>query len=37
METVRLWMDGPILKAQLIIDAQYLLIQPGDSRVLDLT
>jgi malonate decarboxylase alpha subunit len=35
MESVRSWMDGPVLQAGRIIDALHLLIQPGDRIVLE--
>jgi malonate decarboxylase alpha subunit len=35
MESVRSWMNGPVLRAERIIDALHLLIQPGDRIVLE--
>jgi malonate decarboxylase alpha subunit len=35
MESVRSWMNGPVLQAERIIDALHLLIQPHDRIVLE--
>jgi malonate decarboxylase alpha subunit len=35
MESVRYWMDGPVLQAERIVDALHLLIQPHDRIVLE--
>ena len=35
MESVRSWMDGPVLQAERIVDALHLLIQPHDRIVLE--
>jgi malonate decarboxylase alpha subunit len=35
MESIRSWMEGPVLDAKRIIDAQHLLIQPHDRVVIE--